>query len=217
MCGHIPVTLALSKTMVALGFRFVWLGRRTGGSLCIYVWAACWVGTSASSKRNRPTKKPGCLLANHFTICWVDLTVMQTEWAMNHSIESTIVPLKQRANKDDKTRSMHCYKVNANILSMSYHLCLFIHPSATSLSFFQLFSSICLCASVINAKCSKVEDVGFSRKFSRCCLCVESWMCPWGFRSGPFPGNWIKYYGSQCWKCSPLIKIRFSSFYFTNF
>lgn len=143
MCGHIPVTLALSKTMVALGFRFVWLGRRTGGSLCIYVWAACWVGTSASSKRNWPTKKPGCLLANHFTICWVDLTVMQTEWAMNHSIESTIVPLKQRANKDDNTANI-ILDCNGNVLDSQYALlqsqCQYTFYVIPSLSF---YSSIC--------------------------------------------------------------------------
>lgn len=48
--------------------RLVWLGRRTGGSLwmCVCVWVACWVAASASRKRNGPTRKPGCLLSNHF-------------------------------------------------------------------------------------------------------------------------------------------------------
>lgn len=43
----------------------------------------------------------------------------------------------------------------------------FIHPSATFLSSLSL--STCLWAFVINAKRSKVEDVGFSRKFSSMC------------------------------------------------
>lgn len=46
---------------------------------CVCMWVACWVGTSASSKSNQPSRKPCELLANHFTICWVDLlTVVPT-------------------------------------------------------------------------------------------------------------------------------------------
>lgn len=64
----------------------------------------------------------------------------------------------------------------------SHFLCCFIFSSFLPPAF-------PLPACDIYAKCSQVEDVGFSRDFSRCLLCSDSWMCPWGLTSGVFPAD----------------------------
>lgn len=79
----------------------------------------------------------------------------------------------------------------------------FIHPSATFLSSLSL--STCLWAFVINAKRSKVEDVGFSRKFSSMRGELDVSLRPqnWPFSRELTPLN---HYGGQYWKCGPSIK-----------
>lgn len=80
----------------------------------------------------------------------------------------------------------------SELITIYISLCAALLSSPTPLSLFS--SSSCLSVCGIYAKCSQVEDVGFSRNFSRCCLWTESWMCPWGFISGSFPGDWLSYH-----------------------
>lgn len=75
--------------------------------VCVCVRVACWVGTSANSKCNQPTRKPSGQLGNHFTICRVGLlTVTPTlNWGqLHHYALCRIVPLKQNASNVDNAQ-----------------------------------------------------------------------------------------------------------------
>lgn len=175
------------------------------------MWVACWVGTSASRKHNRPTSKTRLPVSQSLTICWADLlTAIPT---LTFSVTAGAKLVVRIATKSEINHLAHILSIHPTICPSTSLCCIPLSPLSSS-------PSPCLSLSVIYAKCSQVEDVGFSRNFSRCCLCAESWMCPWDFRSGSFPGNWLNYrhHSSQYILCvQPINKIGALSIFLGKF
>lgn len=87
MCGYIPVTLAPRKTVAALGLRFVWPGRRTGGSLCLCVscllsWYLCQ--QPQAQPTNQETRLPASQSLYHL-LRWPQCET-ESKWVITHSM-----------------------------------------------------------------------------------------------------------------------------------